>query len=623
MLYKQLWITILFAFHVINGYSQGNVLPDSLLKTLRSEHPRIIATATDFELIKQKIKSDPALNKRYQQLLKEGEEILKAPVVFYSIPDGLRLLSTSRRLKNNMLTLGFLFQITGDKKYAERGWKDLDAASNFRDWNPKHFLDVGEMTYGFAIGYDWMYDHWTKEQRTQLRNAIVEHGLNRALVAYKGLSTYEMGWWAKIGHNWNQVCNGGIGAGALAIAELEPKLCEEIVKHVVQNLPYAIKHYGPDGAWDEGPGYWSYATNYTIVILASLQSALGTDFGLSDIEGFSKTALFPIYMTGPTDRSFNYADSDDKKIGGAGLSWLINKYNYPMISKYYESDGASSVMDLLWNSSEKVNDKSTELPLDIYFRNAEVVSMRSKWADKNALFVGFKGGDNAANHSHLDLGSFVLDALGERWIVDLGKENYNLPQYFATAGTRWTYYRTRAESHNTLVFNPNKDPGQATNAKARIIKFNTSPADAFAIADLSAAYVKDMNSVTRGIAMVDRKRVIIRDEMQGKKGAEVNWFVHTPAAVNLVADGKKAILTLNGKEMQASILAPASARFTILTATPLPSSPSPEGINPNTGISRLSIQLKEITKGEIVVEIKPVTERSTYKGGFLKPLYTW
>ena len=36
------------------------------------------------------------------------------------------------------------------------------------------------------------------------------------------------------------------------------------------------------------------------------------------------------------------------------------------------------------------------------------------WTDPRALFVGFKGGDNDAPHSDPDLGTFVLDALGDR-----------------------------------------------------------------------------------------------------------------------------------------------------------------------------------------------------------------
>ena len=58
-------------------------------------------------------------------------------------------------------------------------------------------------------------------------------------------------------------------------------------------LPLAMAEFAPDGAWEEGPGYWNYATVYNVVFLAGLQTALGTDFGLSDIEGFSAGGPVP------------------------------------------------------------------------------------------------------------------------------------------------------------------------------------------------------------------------------------------------------------------------------------------------------------------------------------------
>ena len=54
----------------------------------------------------------------------------------------------------------------------------------------------------------------------------------------------------------------------------------------------------------------------------------------------------------------------------------------------------------------------------------------SYFPNKEALFLAAKGGLNRGYHSHLDLGSFVLDAFGQRWAEDLGPEDYGLPGYF-------------------------------------------------------------------------------------------------------------------------------------------------------------------------------------------------
>ena len=117
-----------------------------------------------------------------------------------------------------------------------------------------------------------------------------------------------------------------------------------------------------------------------------------------------------------------------------------------------------AALDLLWYEPAGTSPKAAGLPLDKYFRGAEVAVMRSDWENPQALFVGFKAGDNKANHSHLDLGSFVFDAAGARWAMDLGADDYNLPGYFGKQ--RWDYYRLRAEGQNTLVINPGPGPDQ-------------------------------------------------------------------------------------------------------------------------------------------------------------------
>ena len=38
--------------------------------------------------------------------------------------------------------------------------------------------------------------------------------------------------------------------------------------------------YAPDGGYLESPGYWSYGTDYLHVMMSSLDSACGTDYGL-------------------------------------------------------------------------------------------------------------------------------------------------------------------------------------------------------------------------------------------------------------------------------------------------------------------------------------------------------
>jgi len=570
----------------------------NIVARVHQSHPRLLATTEDFAQLKQRIASDSQLQSWHTKLQAQAQDMLSAPPSRYEIPDGLRLLATSRRVVNRVYTLALIYRLDGDQRYAERAWQELAAAASFPDWNPRHFLDTAEMTHAFAIGYDWLYDVWTPEKRATLQQAMVEKGLKAALPLYRAHSG-----WTRARHNWNQVCNGGIGMGALALADVEPELAGEVLHDALESIQLAMAEFAPDGAWKEGPGYWNYATSYNVVLLAGLQTALGTDFGLSHIGAFEQTGLFPIYLTGPLGRTFNYADGGDNAIFASQMFWLARKFNQPVVAWYERRATRPTALDLLWYDPAGTNPKAAGLALDKYFRGAEVAVLRSDWDNPQALFVGFKAGDNKANHSHLDLGSFVFDAAGVRWAMDLGADDYNLPGYFG--GQRWNYYRLRAEGQNTLVINPGATPDQDPAASTRITRFASTPKRAFAIADLTPAYAKNASRVWRGIALLNREKLLVQDEIQAGKPVELWWFMHTPASVSIEDGGRTATLQQVGAQLRAEILSPADASFQIMDAQPLPSSPHPDRQAKNERSRKLAIHLTGISDARLAVLLAP------------------
>jgi len=338
-------------------------------------------------------------------------------------------------------------------------------------------------------------------------------------------------------------------------------------------------------------------------MLAALDSALGTDFGLSTLPAFAETGAFPLYLNGPSDHSFNYADGGDYSITGPQLFWLARKFNRPEfgLSEYETTDPAA--LDMIWFEAKHRSNSFPDLALDRYFRKVELAIFRSEWQKPEALYVGLKAGNNAVNHSHLDLGSFVLDALGERWAIDFGHEDYNLPGYFGKE--RWTYYRLRAEGHNTLVLNPGLGPDQAPRAVAPITRFETRPERAFAITDLTAAYAPQAEKVRRGIAMLRRQAVLVQDEVLSPNGADLWWFLHTTAEIQ--TKGATATLRIGNKTLIAKILAPTDAQFVVMKAEPLPSAPHPPKQADNAKYRKLAIHLPKVKTARLAVLLTPAT----------------
>jgi hypothetical protein len=579
--------------------------PDVLARLIPRQHPRVLATRQDFDRLKQLVAAQELPKRWHRQLRQRAQRILREPPSRYGLSDGVRMLDVSERVLERVYILALLHWLDGDRRYVKRAWDELHAAAQFPNWNPRHFLDTAEMTHAFAIGYDWLYHEWTADQRDVLRQAIIKHGLKPARFAYQEPATF--GWWVQVSHNWNQVCNGGIALGALALGEEFPEVAGTLLASALESLRRPMSRFAPDGGWDEGPFYWNYATYYNVLFLASLEKALGTDFGLSQASGFESTGLFPLYMSGPTGRTFNYADRDDGRLRSPQLFWMANKFGRPIYAWYQRESALPTALDLLWFDSRGESPQQSHLPLDKYFRSLEAATFRSAWEDRDALFIGFKGGDNLANHAHLDLGTFVLDAQGERWAMDLGLDDYNLPGYFGQQ--RWTYYRLRAEGHNTLVINPDAQPDQDRAAKARLIRVSSNPARAFAIADLTAAYVQHASKVWRGIALESRQRAIVQDEIQAETPAEVWWFMHTPARIELHDRGRTAMLFQNGARLKASLLTPPEAVFSVMEAAPLATSPRPPRQSSNKNVRKLAIHLSKVKDLRLTVLMEPMVPR--------------
>jgi dienelactone hydrolase len=391
-----------------------------------------------------------------------------------------------------------------------------------------------------------------------------------------------------------------LAAGALAIAESDPKYAELIVSGAVRSLPRALKTYGPDGAWGEGPGYWSYATRYTAYGLTALETALGKDFGLLHIKGLAESGNFPIYTTGPTGLYLNIADCGERSSRRPMpcLLWLARAYDdsfYAEAEHAMIAENRASPQHIVWyvRPSDK---EPVARDLDRYFRgHVEVAVFRSAWKDPDALFVGVKAGYNQVNHGHLDLGNFELDALGVRWARDLGSDNYNMPGYWdrKKGGKRWSYYRLNSFSHNIPLLG---GQDQDALAKSRFIKFETKESSGFVLVDLSEAYSKFANKTTRGVAMVqDRRAVLVQDEFEIQKPCEVAWGMTTDAEI-AVRKGGTAALSLKGKELIAKILSPAGAKFVVESAEQKP----PE--KTNKGVKRLMLRLPQV-KGNVQIAI--------------------
>ena len=543
--------------------SAGNALAQADLSRL-ADHPRLLLPkGAEKKLLKQ-INRDAVWKEIHTATLGEADRIITLPVN-ERIKTGMRLLAVSRENLRRIFILSYAYRMTGQEKYLVRAEQEMLKAASFSDWNPSHFLDVGEMTMALGVGYDWLYPALSEASRRPIREAIVEKGFKPSYdTAYN--------WFVDAEHNWNQVCNGGLAFGAIAVAESEPEWAQKIIDRAIDKVRLPMRHYAPDGAYPEGPGYWGYGTLFNVLLIGGLESTFGTDYGLSQMPGFMQTGTYEMQMVSPLIKHFNYMDNSYKPESSSAPFWFYSKTQDPSVlcqqvsilqrdtAKKYLKDRVLPAM-LIWGAGAPM--EKAVAPQETFWAgrgNTPVCVMRSGWGDPNARFVGVKLGSPSINHGHMDVGSFVFEADGVRWAIDLGSEDYNTTETrgvdlwnMAQQSQRWDVFRYNNRSHNTLTFN---DKLQRVNGSAQIIESDSATARRFVKTDLTPVYAGQVDKVERTISLVDNDYLLIEDEITaGKNYTRMRWTLMTRATpkilsdntVMLEQDGKRCLLKIESE----------------------------------------------------------------------------
>lgn len=611
--------------NIIHGtiYVAPNV--QNIKQSLNNQHPRIIANKSDFDRIKLLIKTDSDAINWFNTLKKQTDIILKQPVVKYQRPDGLRLVTTST---DYIEQLSFMYRITGDKKYADRAWKELqNICVNYPNWNDKgQFLDTAAIASGAAIGYDWLYDYLNVNQRKIVENAISKKALNISLPYYVNNNSF----FTDDAKNWNIVCNSGMILAALSVYD-KANNSDKIIQYGLRSIQNSLTNYYTDGGGLEGASYWTFATEYLMNLQSSLDTSLHYKNYFNSVLNLEQMDNYQKYIIG-NEGDFNYSDSSGKWISSYFNLWFAKQLNRGDLTEYcklYRTKFSDiSIYDLIWydpNLYKTTHSNNTNL--DKYFESTQLVTMRSMFNNDFSTFLGFKGGLAGQVHGDLDIGTFVYEALGVRWAIDLGAENYGVKGYFDNIvnGNRWNYYRKRAEGHNTLVIGSSKHEDQVVGSESKIIKSNLNAKEPYSVLDMTPAYQDKALNVQREVRLLNnRKDLLITDSFVLKREQDVTWQMHTQADTAIVDGGKGVILTQDNKKVYLKLLSTGNIKFQVVKAEPSSTSPNPSGQTKNSGVNKIIVKTKSKI-GSIKVQMTPLENQSSYmkNGGFEDNLTGW
>lgn len=583
-------------------------------------HPRLFLRAEEVATLQMRIDGDPRFAALVERLHAHARSLAAEPLLTRDLvgTKRFRLLDTSRECLRRVLAWGVSLRLRPNPVLRDRLIAELENVCAFSDWHPQHFLDTAEMAAAVAIGYDWLHADLDAATRDRLRQGLVTLGLRPSL---------EMtGFWVSGNNNWNQVCHGGSVLGALAVAEDEGDLARALVSRALRETANGLHAYAPLGVYPEGPGYWSYGTAYTVLTAAALTSALGQDGGLANAPGFRESFTWIDQVRGPIDLVFNYADGSPRAPLSPWHAWAARAWDQPdLLAGFHVTVDrilAGNVGDRFWPLAVLwYAPPSPGTPPATSFIAGEPspvqVALLRSGHDQEASFVGLKGGKLRINHGHLDVGSFVFDALGERWAHDFPAEReiYDRLDSWGTdqESRRWTYFRANNHGHNTLSIGGAIQRVEGSNP---IIASHADEGRAHAVVDLGSAYAGQAEAVSRGAALVGGRRcLLLRDEITKASGT-VRWTLITRAEVT-ITDGT-ATMTQNGRTLILRLVnAPPQVQIAVLDCTP-----PTEVENPNDGFRRICIDIAD-PPADLVLSVALISEGCTLPADADRPLADW
>jgi hypothetical protein len=155
--------------------------------------------------------------------------------------------------------------------------------------------------------------------------------------------------------------------------------------------------------------------------------------------------------------------------------------------------------------------------------------------------------------------------------------------------------------HNTLAVNGQH---QLVTGSAPIISSGKKMKFMNAVEDLSDVYKGQIKSSQRGIAIVNKSHVLVRDEIETlEKETTIRWTMLTPASVKIVGNNKVE-LTKDGKTLMLEVDGPQNIVMKTWSTDPPNSYDAP---NPGTTLVGFEVSLPASSKTAFNVKLIPTS----------------
>ncbi|NUQ01223.1 MAG: heparinase II/III family protein, partial [Armatimonadetes bacterium] len=327
---------------------------------------------------------------------------------------------------------------------AEKTWVMPAHDVSLNNFNGKAIdVDLASSALGWQLAViDWaMGEKLGAEVRASLRANVRQRVVDPYLQMVTGQR--KANWWVLGSNNWNSVCHAGVVGATLALTESKDERAR-VLAAAEQNVRRFLQGFTSDGYCSEGVGYWNYGFGHFLLLAEVMFQATGGKLDLMADPLVRAPATFGTNIRITPARCPAFADCAVNALPSPRYVNFINRRL--CLQKAPDSSFATFAGRLDPETlAFGLPNSATATPLT---ETAGALLLRS-WFDQAGVYIGrlpnpadpglraaFKGGHNAEEHNHNDLGSFVVAVGDSPLLLDPGSEEY----------TRRTFSSKRYES---------------------------------------------------------------------------------------------------------------------------------------------------------------------------------
>jgi hypothetical protein len=397
-----------------------------------SLHPYLFFTADEIPGLREKF-NKPMFRHYRRRVLEEAGKFLKEDV------------GDNFNVSVGATTgLAMAYALTGEDKYKDKLMEWVRRGRLATRCDDFHMMSAA----GMSVAYDILYPELLPEDR-----AAMQDYLDRMLTGY--LKAADGSWFLGAGPNFSNTVpvgnSGGMLAG-LALMHSTPRAKEAVEIAAKKAKRYSDECISPDGGCREGVQYWDYGLSFHLIMAHALNNATGDDRGLLDHPHLKNNVNFIRTQLGGHGGLFAFCDTREPFLDGFAIcADLGSRYDQPLMlwvadraaagGEKTRARGTWAPFAFLWRSEQPAPEEFPGVPTLAWLKDMHWGAMRSDSSFDPQLVVGVKGSQGPlTHHKQNDLGSFVLHANGEAYLVDPG------------------YYEGKATDH-TLPLIDGKGPG--------------------------------------------------------------------------------------------------------------------------------------------------------------------